>query len=444
VGVRKAVHVKVWAWAHQKKQGAHMSLTQLHDDRNRAHAAAIAFLTKPQNAETRAGFNSAMAEVDRLGAEIQRQEASQRGERIPFAQRKNPWTDPKEYRRAEIFERVLRNNRTDEDRVWLRENRAEQEGDLLSQIGSYSGLGFLVPAGFVYQVEDAMKYFAPLLDVCGRLDTASGNPMPYPTSNDVDQSAHVLGESVDASTVDLGRGGSPTIDQDVLAGHIVFGSHKYTTGVIKASLEMAQDSGIDLSAWLSERIAVRLGRGYERDLTVGDGSGKPTGILTAIANSGATPVVPNGSAETSGGQETGANSIGYTDLVRLEHSVDPSYRRNAQFMMNDQTLALLKKILDKFGRPLWQISVKEGAPDTILGYRYVVNQSVPAIGASETTVVFGDLKKYLVRVVKGLAVQVLTERFVDFGQIAYIGFARIDGNLLDAGTHPLNTIRQAS
>ena len=38
----------------------------------------------------------------------------------------------------------------------------------------------------------------------------------------------------------------------------------------------------------------------------------------------------------------------------------------------------------------------------------------------------------------------LNERYADYGQVAFIGFARYDGNLVDAGTHPVNYLQQAA
>lgn len=65
-------------------------------------------------------------------------------------------------------------------------------------------------------------------------------------------------------------------------------------------------------------------------------------------------------------------------------------------------------------------------------------------GAGKKTVAFGALDKYLIRRVKELAVLRLVERFADYGQVAFLGFARYDGNLLDAGTHPVKYIVQRS
>jgi HK97 family phage major capsid protein len=65
------------------------------------------------------------------------------------------------------------------------------------------------------------------------------------------------------------------------------------------------------------------------------------------------------------------------------------------------------------------------------------------LATGNKTVLFGQLKKYKIRRVKELAILRLVERFADYGQIALIGFARYDGNLLDAGTKPVNYLKQA-
>lgn len=113
-------------------------------------------------------------------------------------------------------------------------------------------------------------------------------------------------------------------------------------------------------------------------------------------------------------------------------------------MFHDQTLSALKKIIDKFGRPLWTPGVGVDVGDTINGYRYVINQSMPQIAASNVTVAFGDLKKFIVRKVKDLTVMKLVERYAELGQVGFVSFARVDSNLIDAGTHPVNVLQQHS
>lgn len=305
---------------------------------------------------------------------------------------------------------------------------------------TYSGTngtqgGVLVPASFQYEVEVAQKYYAPLLrdGVCRVLDTATGAVLPFPTSNDTGNKASILADAVQDSEL------------SVPLSVVNFGAFKYTSRIIRISTELMQDSAFNLEDFLKERFAERFGRAYEHDLTLGNGSGQPTGIVTAVLSSGATPVIATGSSSNTGGSETGATSIGTNDLVALEHSVDPAYRlRGAKYMLSDASLKVIKQLLDKFGRPIWVPSLSSGAPATILGYEYVINQSMDSVSATKNTVLFGDFSKYVIRRVRDMQVLRLDERYADFGQVGFIAFSRIDGNLVDAGTHPLNILQQHS
>jgi HK97 family phage major capsid protein len=450
-------------------------LKELREQRNAAHAKVVEFLkVEKQTAETRSSCDAALAEVELIGKDIERIEASDkieaemraRNERVdtaaivadPTKAAKTPEVRAKEYRKAWAdgmqnglkpfnsargrMNGMEQENRSIMDReVELHreayanlpaEKRALAEGTLLSQIGTYTGIGYFVPAGFVYDVEQATKYFAPLLDgsTIRIMETATGQPLPYPISNDTTQQATIVGENVGLT------------EQDITAGHIDFGAYKFTSGLVTASLELLQDSAFDIEKWLVERFAERWGRGLENYLTNGTGVAQPTGLITSILASGATAIVATGSSESTGGSQTGANSIGYSDLINLEHSVDPTYRRGAKYMFHDQTLSSLKRILDKYGRPLWVPSMANNAPATINNYPYVINQSMPQISAAATTCIFGDFSKFMARKVKDLQVLRLDERYADIGQVGFVSFARLDSNLLDAGTHPLNTLIQ--
>src|ERR1019366_6326805 len=175
---------------------------------------------------------------------------------------------------------------------------------------------------------------------------------------------------------------------------------------------------------------------------------QPYGLVPAVVASGVTGgtaagQISGGAGVTAG--VSGANSIGYQDLVNLIHSIDPTYRRGAKLMFHDQTLASFKRQVDAFGRPLWVPAVKDGEPDTICGYQYVINQAFPQIAASAPGVVaFGQWSKFVARKVRDLSIARLDERFADYGEVAYVGFSRLDSRLVDAGTHPLNMLSMHS
>jgi len=472
--------------------------TELLEKRARIHTEAVAVMAKEQTAETRAQVKTMFADIDAIGEDLQNIERSDKmaadlaqrsGAIAPGAEQRSAQspTEAAEYREA-YFEFLMKAHPESRSAVAggaskeaiallektkqsIEKMSAEQRrAAVLNQVkaekrdqtaGSQSILytegnlgGYFIPAGFVYDIETATKYFAPLLDgsTIRVMETATGNVLPYPTSNDTNQAWTLLSENtqvVDNGTTpnypNQGASAPSANPGNVLAGSVSFSAYKGTTGLVRVSLELMQDSAFSLEAFLKEAFSTRLGRGYEYYLTQGSGNNAPLGFIPAIAASGATPVVAQGSFNEDGiSGNTGVNSIGWQDLVNLEHSVDPTYRRGAKWQMSDLTLASLKTRLDKFGRPFWVPAVKEGMVDTILGYPYVINQSMAQIGASATTVAFGQWSKFIARKVRDLSIARLDERFADYGQVAYVGFSRIDSRLIDAGTHPLNVLVQHS
>lgn len=448
---------------------------QLREKRAKIHADAQEILKKETiTAEDRQKFDAMMAEMDTLKGDIDRLERSDRDaaelrattdppQAQPGAAPGAPATlEPEEQNRLQqryivkgedgltVAEKQALSTFIDRDKRHRRAFRDYlRHGDMPTSfqrgmsdesrktlaefrdmgVGTNTLGGYFVPQGFVYDVEIALKYYGNMLGISRILDTATGNPLPYPTSTDVSNTGALVGE------------GQQVTDQDVTIGHIVFGAYKFTTQMVKVSLELLQDSAFDIESFLKDAFAIRLGRILNTYFTTGSGTNQPTGVITA-ATAGPTAT---GSSANTGGSQTGANSIGSTDLIELEHSVDPLYRvQGAQWMMHDLTLKSIKEILDKYGRPLWVPGLATDAPDTILGYPYSINNDMAQITNSAITVAFGPFKKYLIRRVKELAVLRLVERFADYGQVAFVGFARYDGNLLDAGTHPISYLTQHS
>ena len=68
----------------------------------------------------------------------------------------------------------------------------------------------------------------------------------------------------------------------------------------------------------------------------------------------------------------------------------------------------------------------------------------PVANTNPTSMLFGDLQKQIIRKVKDMSVLRLNERYADFGQVGFIAFMRIDGSLVDAGTHAINVLQQHS
>jgi len=310
---------------------------------------------------------------------------------------------------------------TSEERRILTERRDMGTGGQAAGPGATAG--FFVPAEFSERVNSAAKFYGPMLDLATIQDTVSGAPRAYPEDNDTS----VSGEQVDENS-------SVTIGTDIsnLNG-VVLKSFKYSSKLIKVSIELVQDAGFDLEAYLADRFAIRIARALHPKLTTGAGTTEPVGIVTAAAV-GATA----SGYSSNDGSAAGPNTIGTDDLVALEASVDPAYRRGAVFMLHPNTLAALRKVKDKNGRPVFP-DLHGGGQNRILNYPVALNPDMDQLQTNagsppvtRKTVAFGNVSKYVVRRVPMMVLR-LEETYVEEAAIAYLAFQRYDANLIDGG-----------
>jgi HK97 family phage major capsid protein len=333
-----------------------------------------------------------------------------------------------EYRSA--FMSYLRHGRDAmpaEQRSILSEHRDMITGGSGAGIPGVSSGGFFVPVGFVDALISTLKYTGPMTDesVVGTMVTETGQILPYPAENDTNVVGERLGE------------GQQTIEGDVLLGQVLFGAYRYSTKAVKVSLELLEDSAFDLENFLIGEFAKRLGRILVSDFTngLGSASSQPMGIVTATAASGSLVAAVGSSSND--GTSAGPNTIGSDDLINLEHAIDPLYRPGSSYMMNDSTFKAIAKVKDKYGRPLFEKSLEAGAPDRINGYPVRLNNymqtlqtqtSSPPVTVNST--LFGPLKRYMVRRIRAMSVLRLVERWADYAQVGFIGYARYDGQVL--------------
>jgi HK97 family phage major capsid protein len=292
-------------------------------------------------------------------------------------------------------------------------------------VGTSSAGGYTVPQDFERTLDVALKYYGGIMEAAAYIDTDNGQLLPYPTMNATANSATITAENTAAGTT----ANDPTF------GVVNLSAYNYLTDVVLLPYQLLQDSAFDLQSEIANALAENLFRKVNTDLTTGDGSSKPNGVVTASA---------------AGVSAASATAISYNDLVGLEHSVDRLYRivggsYGAGFMMNDSTLAAIKKLLDSNNRPLFISGgvtgdLSQKAPDTILGYPVFVNNDMAAIAAGNKSVLFGAFKKYKIRRVRGIGLINLNERYAEKLQIGVLAYQRFDGNLINAGTNPIKRL----
>lgn len=272
--------------------------------------------------------------------------------------------------------------------------------------------GYTVPAEIATMVIDALKAFGGLRDIADVITTSTGAPLSWPTSDGTAEVGEIVAENAAATGA------------DITFGTAAVNPYKYSSKKIALPLELIQDSGIDVIAFVLDRLATRLGRITNQHYTVGTGSSQPFGVMgrASVGKTGTT------------GQTL---TVIYDDIIDLIHSVNSAYRRNGRLMLADSSLKVVRKIKDTSGRPIWMPGDAEGItggiPSTLAGYQYTVNDDVAAMAANARSIAFGDFKKFVIRDVSN---SYLLRRFDDSafalnGQVGFCGWMRTGSNLLD-------------
>lgn len=283
-----------------------------------------------------------------------------------------------------------------------------QERAMSTQDGQHGG--YLIPTGFAVEIDLALKAYGGILSAGTLISTTTGNSIPYPTLNDTNNMGARLGENTDA-----GDSTEPSV------GTINIEAHTYSSKPIIVPNQLLQDSAFNLEAYLNTMMVERIARIVNKEFTTGDGNNMPAGVLTKSVE----------------GAKALSDGITYDNLVDLFHSVDENYRKDGSWMFTDGTLKALRKLKDSEGKPIWQESLRTGEPSTLLGKPYIISSEMEDISTGKKSIIFGSLKKYLIREVAGASILRLTERYAEKNQTGFLLFKRYDGKLIDAGTHPV-------
>jgi HK97 family phage major capsid protein len=279
-------------------------------------------------------------------------------------------------------------------------------------VGTNGAGGFTVPTDLANTIDKTMKMWGPMYneDITNVITTSSGNPLDFPRTDDT-------GVAVAQHT----EAGAMTDDGGVDATFtkMTLGAFAYDTEWVQISMELLQDSAVNIETFIGELLGERLARRVNTELTVGDGTGDPLGIVAA---------------STLGKTAAGAAAITGDELIDLLHSVDPAYRQSpkARFMFNDSTLAVIRKLKDGQGNYLWQMGdIRVGEPGSLLGQNYSVNQAMANVATGQKSVVYGDFGKYYVRKVGAPVIGVRREYY--WPNIGLAGIVRLDGDLIQTG-----------
>ena len=192
-------------------------------------------------------------------------------------------------------------------------------------------------------------------------------------------------------------------------------AYDYRTQPIPVSATLLDAPDADLLAAIIELMVQHIGAALSKRI-IADGTDNKD--FAAILKT---------STEVAG-QAT--DEITYDDVVNLMAGVKAPFDAvdRAKFVVSSATRKALLKIRDLNGYPIYVRDMSGNAPATIFGHEVVVDDAMEDIASGAKVMLFGDLKTYKCRLVRGVRVRTYDEQqYADFNCIGVQGFVTGDG-----------------
>lgn len=202
---------------------------------------------------------------------------------------------------------------------------------------------------------------------------------------------------------------------------------------IPVSRTLMLAGGVDARAALVELFTELIGAGLSsKIIATGDNTNDFKSIISTVKAATATST----------------SAITYADILNLKAKVKAPYNQigRASFVMASSTKDALIGLVDKNGRPLYVESMSAGVPDKLFGYPVVIDDAMPEIAAQANVMLFGDLKAYKARIVRGIEVATYDEsKYREQGCVGMQAFVTGDGRLMyeDGKIEPIASLAMA-
>lgn len=382
-----------------------MTIMELREKRNKAWEAAKAFVETKRDkdgllsAEDAASYAEMEQKIKDYGTEIERMEQMaamdaqlSKPTSVPLTGKPMNGGKPKSGRASDEYRAAMLNA--------LRTN-FRQVSDVLSEGVDANG-GYLVPEEYDSRLIDTLTE-ENIMRKLGHTITTSG-----------EHKINIAATKPAAAWID--EGGALSFG-DATFAQINLDAHKLHVAV-KVTEELLYDNAFGLESYIIDQFAKALSNAEEDAFLNGDGKGKPLGIF----------------AETGGGTvgvtAASATAITADEIINLVYSLKRPYRKNAKFIMNDQTIAALRKLKDNNGAYLWQPSLQAGEVDRLFGYEVYTSPYVPTITAGKPVIAFGDFSYYNIGDRGTRSFAELKELYAGNGMVGFVAKERVDGKLI--------------
>ncbi|WP_121380777.1 phage major capsid protein, partial [Pseudomonas aeruginosa] len=245
------------------------------------------------------------------------------------------------------------------------------------QIGVDADGGYAVPEELDRNIIELLRDESPMRQVCNQITV--GTPDYKRLVNLGGAGSGWVGE-----TAPRPETSTPTLAQI----NAVMGELYANPQATQTSLD---DMFFDAEGWLNSEVGREFSEKEGSAFLLGDGVNKPKGLLAYPFAVAGDKTRPYGTLQRLVSGNAGA--LNGDNLIDLVQAVKAGYRRAGVWMMNNLTVAYVRKLKDSEGNYLWRPGLEVGQPSSLLGYGITENEDMPDIAADANALAFGDFKR---------------------------------------------------
>ncbi|HEK0320696.1 phage major capsid protein [Pseudomonas aeruginosa] len=294
------------------------------------------------------------------------------------------------------------------------------------QIGVDADGGYAVPEELDRNIIELLRDESPMRQVCNQIFV--GTPDYKRLANLGGAGSGWVGE-----TAPRPETSTPTLAQI----SAVMGELYANPQATQTSLD---DMFFDVEGWLNSEVGREFSEKEGAAFLLGDGANKPKGLLAYPFAVAGDKTRPYGTLQRLVSGNAGAFSG--DNLIDLVQAVKAGYRRAGTWMMNNLTVAYVRKLKDSEGNYLWRPGLEVGQPSSLLGYGITENEDMPDIAADANALAFGDFKRAYT-IVDRIGTRVLRDPYTNKPYVGFYTTKRVGGMLVDSQAVKVLTLSAA-
>lgn len=286
------------------------------------------------------------------------------------------------------------------------EERMNSDETKALRVADNSAGGYLVPTEQGSEILKLLTEMSPLRQYAN-VQTVTGSEISFPTL-------------VSGITAGWTEEGADATESEPVFGQVKIVNHELTSFYV-ANEKVLQDNAYNLEGEMNTEIAKGFAKMEGLAFVKGDGVGKPRGLMTAT-----------GIAEVKTGLAGGFPASNPMDvLIAMQHSIPSFHARSAVWLMNRNTLGMIRRFKDAQGQYL-VTDPKDGGVMRLLGNPVVEMPDMDNVAAGMSPIMFGDMSGY--RIFDRLGLSILRDPYSLSlkRQVRFVAYKRVGADLTHA------------